>query len=185
MEAEDFINRYYQWLLNQAFASKQRQTMYHGVLRVLFDIPFYSSFQMDENRAGDASCYRQYARYELDQEPHHISKDWLDQWEQAMPSVFEVLIGIAERWSQFFEQPVPYYFNHLFRNMGFHQFRGEGLRSSEEEAVRWTVDNWLSRQIEKNGDGSPFPVKPGRDPVDMRLLDIWRQMNAYSFQHFQ
>jgi hypothetical protein len=159
--------------------------MYQGVLRVLFEIPFYSTFPLDDNRTGDAQVYREYARYEVDTGKHAIPKEWLDAWEQSTPSVLEVLIGIAERWSQSFEQPIPYYFNHLFRNMGFHQYRGGSLRPSEEEAVRWTVDNWLNRQIERNGDGSPFPIKWTRDSVDMRTLDIWRQMNAYSHQHFQ
>lgn len=182
---DQFVDRYYGWLKDQAFVTKQRQHMYEGVLSILFDIPFYwtAAYISDSNRAGDAQVYRGYERHMLDQEKHNIDSDWLDQWECSAPSVLEVYIGISERWSQFFEKPTPYYFNHLFRNMGFHQFRGERLRPSEKEAVRWTADNWLARQIERNGDGSPFPIK-SRD-VDMRTECIWTQMNAYSFEHFQ
>lgn len=180
---DNFLNRYYSGLVQQAFATKQRQAMYEGVLRVLYDIPFYSTFPLDENRAGDASVYRQYERYMQDKKAHGIPSEWLDAWENATPSVLEVLIAISERWSQTFLQPVPFYFNHLFRNLGCHNFRGANLRPSEVEAIRWTVDNWLNRQIERNGDGSPFPVK-SKD-VDMRMLDIWKQMNAYSYENFQ
>jgi hypothetical protein len=158
--------------------------MYGGVLRVLFDIPFYWTIVRDDDRAGDASVYRRYEAWQLESEPNTVNPEWLANWVQSTPSVLEVLVGIAERWSQFFEKPVPYYFNHLYRNMGFHMYRGAHLRPSEEEAVRWTVDNWLNRRIEYNGEGSPFPIRANRGTIDMRLIPIWEQMNAYSRQHF-
>jgi hypothetical protein len=182
---EEFISRYFGRLMEQAFANDTEREMYAGTCLLLFDIPFYwtHSNLKDENRAADAAIYRKYERYMLDQEKHRIAPEWLNAWENATPSVFEVMIAIAERWSEFFEKPIAYYFSrHLFRNLGFHQFRG-ALRRTEEEAVRWTVDRWMSRQIEHNGEGSPFPLQ--HHNVDMRTADIWNQMNAYSHQYFQ
>lgn len=181
---DQFIGRYYSWLKDEAFVTKQRQIMYGGVLDILFDIPFYWSMELDGNRADDASVFRRYERYRLDKTRHNVDPAWLDRWEQSTPSVLEVFIGICERWSQFFEKPNPFFFNHLFRNMGFYRFRGETLRSQEEEAVRWSLDNWMSHQIERNGDGSPFPLKYNRYQVDLRTSDIWGQMSAYSMEHF-
>lgn len=184
IDREGFENRYFEWLMEEAFATDTERGMYEGVCRVLFDIPFYWLIVLDENRAEDASIFRKFERHQLDQEKHVVEAWWLDQWENATPSVFEVLVGIAERWSAFFDDKTTQYFfsRHLFRNMGFHQFRGN-LRRGDAESVRMHVDNWLSRQIEPNGDGSPFPIN--RNHVDMRTTDIWGQMNAYSFEHFQ
>lgn len=190
INGEVFIDRYFSWLMEEAFPNNTERGMYVGVCLLLFDIPFYwqSEHVKDENRAGDASCYRHYERHMVDQEQHNISSDWLDQWENATPSVLEVMVGIAERWSTFFDtRPTPYYFSrHLFRNMGFSQFRGRTLRKSETDAVRWLVDNWLSRQIGFDGTGSPFPItKIDHFTQHMREVDIWDQMNAYSYEHFQ
>ena len=183
IDREGFDNRYFGWLMDQAFASITEKEMYEGVCRVLYDIPYYWIMVLDENRAEDASGYRRFERHQLDQEKHNVDAWWLDQWENAAPSVFEVLVGIAERWSSYFDHHTTSYFfsRHLFRNMGFHQFRG-GLRATEAESVRLLIDNWLSRQIETNGDGSPFPLN--HNDVDMRTIDIWGQMNAYAGQNF-
>lgn len=185
ISADLFQRRYFHWLKQQAFATRQRQDLYSGVMETLYDIPFYWDMDLDGDRAADATAYRKYERYVLDQEPHSLSKDWLDRWEQATPSVLEVLVAIAERWSQYYDKPIPFFFNHLFRNMGLQQFRGLKLRHTEEEAIRWAMDNWMNRQIERNGEGSPFPIRWRHDSVDMRELDIWSQMSAYSRDHFQ
>lgn len=184
IDREGFVDRYFGWLMEMAFASTTEREMYTGVCRLLYDIPFTWENELDENRAEDASGYRRYERHQVDQEKHNIEARWLDQWERSTPSVLEVLIGIAERWAVYFDSQLPsYYFSrHLFRNMGFHQFRGD-LRVSEKEAVLWLVYVWLSRRIEPNGVGSPFPVN--QPNVDMRTIDIWSQMNAYSFENFQ
>lgn len=121
----------------------------------------------------------------LEQEQHNIPSEFLDQWENSAPSVLEVFVGICERWYQFYEQPTQAYFAHLFHNMGFHIYRGENLRQSQIEAISWTVENWMARRIERNGEGSPFPLKQNRFKIDMRTTDIWGQMNAYSLEHFE
>lgn len=184
IDTDQFIDRYFTWLIEQAFRTKQKRSLHLGACRVLFDIPFYWTMELDADRAGDASVFRRYERHMLDQEKHNISAEWLDQWENAAPSVLEVFVGISERWYQFFEQPTQAYFIHLFYNMGFHIYRGEQLRPAQREAIVWTVDNWLARQIDRNGEGSPFPLKVNKFRVDMRTTDIWGQMNAYSHEHF-
>jgi hypothetical protein len=85
-----------------------------------------------------------------------------------------------------FGAPVPFYFNHMFRNMGFDRFPGRHLDTADTHRIRVLTDRWLSRQFTANGIGSPFPINQGfSETPDMRQLDIWSQMNAYSAEHFQ
>lgn len=181
---QKFSHSYFSWLRDQAFHRKTQQLVYEGVLMTLYDIPFYWINLRDQDRAGDATVFRKYARHQLDQTQHDVPAEWLDRWEQSAPSVLEVMIGIAERWHQYFELPISFFFGHMFHNLRLQFFRGANLRPSEEEQVRTIIDNWLSRQIGPFGEGSPFPISQGFGP-DMRTLDIWAQMNAYSFEHFQ
>ena len=92
---------------------------------------------------------------------------------------------MARRWSFYFEGSIPFYFAHMFLNMGFDRFPGRVLRPEACSIIRNKCDEWMSRQFQATGDGSPFPVKHAFQVVDMREVDIWGQMNAYSAEHFQ
>lgn len=187
MNQEQFISGYFKWVIGQAFAKEQSQYRYNGALVMLFNIPFYWLITSDANRAGDASVFRHYERAQLERHKHSIDSAWLDAWANANPSVLEVLVGIAERWHQFYEFEPPYFFTHLFRNLGLHVYQGPNLRVSQDEQIAKIVDRWLSRQFKPNGEGSPFPLKDNkfRNHPDMRLLDIWGQMNAYALENFE
>ena len=113
-----------------------------------------------------------------------MDQRWLEAWAQSTPSVLEVLLGCARRWSFYFEGSPAFYFSHLFKNMRFDRFPGRMLTSHAQEAVRTLCDDWMSRQFQPSGVGSPFPVRTFPD-VDYRTVDIWGQMNAYSAEHFQ
>jgi hypothetical protein len=183
---EDFINRYFKWVIDQAFATEQRQVMYHATLELLFEIPFTWYMVSDANRAGDASVFRHYERSELDKRKHKISPAWLDQWENdPRPSVLEVLVGICERWYQYYEYPTQFYFNQLFCNLGLQNYSGLVLSPKRQLEVREIIARWLNRNFDANGHGSPFPLNPQRFNPDMRFIDIWGQMNAYALEHFQ
>jgi hypothetical protein len=178
---------YFDWLRQQAFASQVNRREYEGVLRVLHDIPFYWTIWPDENRGGDALSFRQNDFLGFQNDLEGLDQIWLGQWATAAPSVLEVLLGIARRWELYFEGHIAYYFGHLFRNLELDRYPGRALWPSRSEEVRHRIDIWLSRQFEPNGIGSPFPVNDQRafDIIDMRKVEIWGQMNAYSAEHFQ
>lgn len=181
------IETYFEWLKNDAFSKKTDRTQYEGCLRVLHDIPFYWTIWSDENRAGDALSFRQNDFLEFQDDLGHLDQVWLGQWAMATPSVLEVLLGMSRRWSFYFDQPVSYFFDHMFKNMGLHYFPGKIIPSASQERIRAICDEWMARQFQPNGAGSPFPVNNQRalDIVDMRTVEIWGQMNAYSAEHFQ
>lgn len=184
MTADTWLTEtYYLWLAEDCFSTPPERREYEGVLRLLHDIPFYWTIWSDENRAGDALSFRQNDFLGYQQDLDRLDQHWLNAWAQQAPSVLEVLLGCARRWCFYFEAPVAFYFQHMFRNMRFDRFPGRTLNSGGQEIVRNRCDIWMARQFESNGEGSPFPVK--QDVTDMRLVDIWTQMNAYSAEHFQ
>lgn len=176
---------YFDWLARDCFRSNIQRMEYEGVLRVLHDIPFYWTVWSDENRAGDALSYRQSDFLGFQNDLDKMDQHWLHNWAIASPSVLEVLLGIARRWVFYFEGETSVYFMHLFQNLSLNQFPGRTLFSQRQEEVRAICDNWMSRQFQPNGQGSPFPLQQALDVHDMRALDIWSQMNAYSVEHFQ
>lgn len=176
---------YFAWLAQDCFATPTEIREYEGVLRVLHDIPFYWTIWSDENRAGDALSYRQNDFLGYQHGLDRMDQHWLHNWAQSAPSVLEVLVGMCRRWTLYFEGPTSMYFHHMFRNLGLDHFPGRVLASASQQRVRQIVDDWMSRQFQPNGVGSPFPVQHALDLIDMRHVDIWGQMNAYSAEHFQ
>lgn len=181
------VEMYFDWLRADCFTSSVNRREYYGALKALHDIPFYWTLWSDENRAGDALSFRQFEFLQQQTDLYEVDQHWLKAWAEAAPSVLEVLLGIARRWHLHFEGSVPFYFGHLWRNMEFDRHPGVHLTAESLDVLRIRVDHWLSRQFESNGHGSPFPVDHQLvfDILDMRTIDIWGQMNAYSAEHFQ
>lgn len=185
---DNFITEsYFNWLKSDTFLLKSEQRQYEGVLRVLHDIPFTWLIHADDNRSGDAVTFRQYEFLDEFQLPGDTNQIALGQWATAAPSVLEVLLACARRWYYYFGgQSVPYYFSHMFRNMGFNLYPGRQLSPQQQAEIRERVDIWLTRRFNANGFGSPWPLNRGFNAVeDQRNVDIWGQMNAYSAEHFQ
>lgn len=179
------VETYFDWLRQDCFSDITERREYEGVLRTLHDIPFYWTIWSDENRAGDALAFRQSDFLGFQNDLDRLDQHWLHDWALQAPSVLEVLLGCARRWCFYFEEPVAFYFQHMFKNMKFDRFPGRVLSSGGQAKVRQLCDDWLARQFQPNGIGSPFPVYHALDVVDMRTVDIWSQMNAYSAEHFQ
>lgn len=176
---------YFDWLRREAFQYDAEFKRHQGALRVLHDIPFYwmPDFWADENRAGDAMNFRQYEFLHFQQDLDHIDQVWLGQWATATPTVLEVLLGMARRWSFYFGGEAYLYFGHFFINLELQKFPGRAISSESQHVIRERIDNWLTRQMLPNGQLTPLCVTGAN--VDMRRLDIWGQMNAYSLIHFQ
>jgi len=180
------VETYFDWLASEAFSLPSERREYEGVLRELHDIPFYWTILADDSRAGDALFFRQQNFLEYQTGLDDMDQTILAHWATAQPSVLEVLLGIARRWTFYFEGAPAFYFKHLFHNLGFYGCPGRSLTKATRERIRNQCDIWMSRQFEPNGEGSPFPLRQGFDGIpDMRQIDIWSQMNAYSYEHFQ
>jgi hypothetical protein len=176
---------YFSWLASECFSIDSERREYEGVLRELHDIPFYWTMVSDDNRVGDALEFRQYEFLRFYEGAQDIDQMTLGQWATAAPSVLEVLLAMARRWTFYFEGSTAFYFGHLFRNLEMYHYVGRFLSTGTRNEIRQRVDIWLSRNFNPDGTGSPLPVGQQWDDVDFRRVDIWGQMNAYSAQHFQ
>jgi hypothetical protein len=188
MSADPWLTEmYFDWLVSEAFSSRVNRREYEGCLRQLHDIPFLWTLLSDENRSGDALTFRQseFLGYQTDLES--LDQVWLGIWATATPSVLEVLLGVARRYSFYFGGDVAYYFGHLFRNMEYDRYPGRVLGPGSVNSLRERTMTWITRQFEPNGKGSPFPITNEEvlREVDLRMVDVWGQMNAYSAEHFQ
>lgn len=172
-------------LKSEAFSIETERREYEGVLRLLHDIPFYWNYWLDENRAMDAITHRVNGFLASQTDLDRVDSEWLNAWSHSSPSVLEVLLGCARRWSDFFEGSVPFYFGHMFTNLTLDAYPGRILSPGRAHAVRVILDNWMSHQFRADGVGSPFPLRVPGHAEDMTQLDIWSQMNAYSAENFQ
>lgn len=186
MEETWLAETYFDWLRSDSFSILSERRTYEGILRLLHDIPFYWINRLDENRAGDAITFRQYDFLGYQKDLDRLDQHWLHAWSCSAPSVLEVLLGCSRHWNSYFEGPIPFYFGHMFLNMEFQMFPGRELTSHNQQIIRRKVDDWMARQFQPNGIGSPFPITQQlMDIVNYREVDIWSQMNAYSLEHFQ
>lgn len=176
---------YFDWLRSECFTETSERREYEGVLKVLHDIPFFWVLMLDQNRAGDALSYRQNDFLGFQGDLDAFDQHWLHNWAESTPSVLEVMLGMARRWSFYFEESIAFYFAHMFVSMQFDRYPGRHLVPASDFEVRHKCNEWLSRQFQPNGEGSPFPIKHALDIVDFRQVDMWAQMNAYSAEHFQ
>lgn len=180
------VESYFEWLASEAMQTQTKAKMYEGVLRTLHDIPFYWTMVSDDNRAGDALSFRQYEFLNFQTGLDDMDQVALGQWATAAPSVLEVLLGIARRWSYYYGEDPWLYFRHLFENLGFQGCHGRELTLDTQQQIRERIDIWMSRQFQPDGNGSPFPIRREfwDGHTDMTHVDIWGQMNAYASQYF-
>ena len=177
---------YFDQLLWECFREVEDRRRWVGLIAALHEIPFYWYEWSDSNRAEDALVYRKYEFLMNQPDRDEFDPVWAKEWGSAAPSVLAVFVGIAIRWSLYYEQSVSYFIQSMLSNMGFLVFQSQKLPSSTLDVIRELIDVWMTRRFSSTGIGSPFPINPNvvLNVPDMRELDIWGQMNAYGTVYF-
>lgn len=157
----------------------QKFTQYHKLFRALHNIVFTYIFERDDNRDEDGYDLRE--DYEI---PNYFDKDIKKAFYDRDTSVLEVLIGLSIRVDNDFigdpvEEHPEKFFMEMIKNFGLIKFKNNNYR--EYEIIK-IVNRWMNREFEKNGQGSPFPVR--YDRRDQRKLEIWDQMNSYINENY-
>lgn len=152
---------------------------YWRLFSILHNIPFSYSIEMDENREYDGRDLRK--RFPI---PRKCEKRGLEAFQSHPTSVMEVLVGIAVRLErEYIGDPADVhpelFFMDMIENLGLITCHGFYYPVS---IVTKKIDRWLSRGFEKNGFGSPFPVK--HDSRDQRNLEMWDQINSYVAENY-
>lgn len=184
----DVSEYYFTWL--RMLVSHPNHTIllgrYNGLLKELFDIPFFCCLDADFDRVEDGLSLRKdfYKETEL----FYISMD-------SPASVLEVLIGIAKRmeyivaWDDESYEP-PYtvsdYFWMMIDSLDLLDYTDEscsfdGTRLADMLLVR-ALDIWMHRSFEYDGSKSIF--KLNNPPCDQRTTPITYQMNYFIRENF-
>lgn len=155
-----------------------RYTGLEKIFQILHDMEFTYILDRDDNRYDDGAELRD--DYEIPEEYF----DYVDEFMNQPCSVMEMLVALAIRVEgQYIGDPADEhperFFVEMIDNLGLNTMRRGRMR--EYEVIK-IIRRWLDRKFEKDGRGSPFPVR--YDHRDQRCLEIWDQMNNYISENY-
>lgn len=157
----------------------QKLTRFGRLFEILHHVDFEWELERDENRESDGVDLRD--EYDI---PDGFDEKTEEAFYARRCSVLEMLIGLAIRVDDEFigdpaEEHPEIFFMEMIENLGLDKFKGN--RYTESDVIK-IVNRWMHRDFERNGRGSPFPVKKSRR--DQRKLEIWDQMNTYISENY-
>lgn len=168
---------YYQWLLEKIRGNMPPYYDYSLLLSELHSIPFEWSIDMDRNRAINGENLR----WEYMDEENIADIYYRD---GIRASVLEVLVALsldcdisimgnpdgdtAYRW-----------FWTMIDNLDLSRCTDDNFN---HEYVWQQIGIWLKRQFQRDGTGSPFPLKHSR--TDQRKIEMWFQMTGYLNENY-
>lgn len=152
---------------------------YGKLFEILHNIEFTWLIDRDENRESDGIELR--GNYDI---PYEIDERDEIEFENHWCSVLEMLIGLSIRVDDEFigdpaEEHPEIFFMEMIKNLGLDIYKGSRFRKKDVHVI---IEKWLNREFDKDGRGSPFPIK--KDHRDQRNLEIWDQMNSYIFERY-
>lgn len=174
----DIETEYFEYLLDRVCDKNHHKVDYIPLLELLHQMPFWCPIKMDESRISDGAILRvKWAEQE------GIS-DYLYVFEDLPVSVFEVLLGLAER----IEFQVGDIRNgdhtsdrfwELLDNLDISKYTSDNYKPLN---IKEKVTIWVERKFKKDGKGSPFPVT--KPEMDQRKREIWGQMGEYLMEKY-
>lgn len=154
---------YFEWLCERVdIWGKEEETADY-----LFKMLYSYHFILDENRSR--------AGLNLRQEFTDIYHAPDEELKTGPCTVFEMLVALAMSFSENADIPVGTAYHEMIRNLDL------SARKTEYEVNRIVTD-WLDGSFDKDGKGSPFPVI--HYTGDVRILDLWSQMNIYIHERY-
>lgn len=167
---------YFNWLCglidNRRFG---KDVSYIQLLSHLDDIPFRYTFELDENRYNDGISLRK--RFASD---HGFEPGYFAQVFTTPCSVFEMMVALALRCEEtIMDNPAMgnrtgQWFWGMIVSLGLGHMSDERY---DEEYIDYVVDKFLNRDYAPNGKGGLFTVR--NTEIDLRRVEIWRQLMAY------
>lgn len=174
---DELWDDYLQYLIWRGGLEKMIQ--YEKLFDILHHIDFTWIIERDDNRAEAGICLRD--NYDI---PYDFTEEEIDEFMNRRCSVLEMLLALAIKVDDDIigdpaEEHPEKFFMEMIKNLGLDKFKGD--RYSKYGVIK-IVNNWLNRNFNRDGTGSPFPVK--RNHKDQRRLEIWDQMNAYIIENY-
>lgn len=160
------------WLLHRVGFHKKNYIL---LMEELHKCPFEFFIEHDDNRAGDGISLRDEYGAELGFSGVSFSQNC---------SVLEMLVALAIRIEDEYtgnpedEHPEKIFWE-MICNLKLDQFTD---RAFQEEDVYLILKKWITRDFNKNGYGSIFPLK--HTNRDQTKVEIWSQMNEYLMENY-
>ena len=157
--------KYIRFLLHRMGADEVDNLMLY---LTLLNIDFYwtDEFTDDSNRAADAR----------DMRDSYISQGGTLNSLSSIPSVFEVLVTLAERATLMDYDPAWTWFNNFIRNLGLDYLTDSLWTEESKQYVMDVIRKWMDRRFLANGVGSPFR---GNGTYDVSKTSIWNALQWY------
>lgn len=175
MTRDTIINKYFKWLYDLVRGKRYSKSMsYEKLLMRLHDTEFIYSLLMDENRAEDGVDLR----YRFGDEYDCLNE--VDSHLTGPCSVLEMMVALALRCEEHIMYDPSYgdrtsqWFWGMIVNLGLGSMTDERF---DRDFVDKTIDVFLRREYEPNGEGGLFTIKDCK--FDLRAIDIWYQLNWY------
>jgi len=165
---------YFNWLYHKV-ASVDVPTpslTFYTLLRDLHSIEFLWYIQGDDNRAQDGLDIRkEFLR--------NLLVDTDDSWIHFDCSILEFLIGLSRRAEFNTSMTAREWFWIFLENLGLSSLNDARLEISKK--VYKTIDIFLTRTYQENGQGGLFPLK---NPIqNQQEVEIWYQFHAYIYEN--
>jgi len=169
-------SKYNDWIKDFAYHLIEDYGVYYKLIDHLHSVAFEAIISYDENRASDGKDLRM--RF-VEQDSEYTYRDvylYLD----APVSMLEVLLGLAVRCEEnIMANPdmgdrTGLWFYTMLETSGLayqDDYRFDIYRCDH------IIENILNRNYEADGSGGLFCVPNSK--VDMRTIEIWRQMHMY------
>lgn len=170
----DIFKDYFDWLVGLVDTDHEHSKLY----KLLDEITFRFSMEMDSNRYEDGMCMRYEYIYEK-----HLPEDLYDAMLVRPCSVLEMMVALAYRCEQHimsnsdFGNRTTEWFQYMVKSLGL--WKQTDSRFNEEHCKN-VIEKFLDRDYLDTGTGGLFHISDARKKdIDMRKLEIWDQAMLY------
>ena len=177
---------YFRWLFDHV---KNDSSSYLKLSEYLDCFPFRWTIPNDGNREQDAMMEREiFVHSESMDKSFSFGK--IEEFYLEPVSIFEVMVALCKRMDYNLDelgQPsqFPRWYEELLSNLKLKTFTNDKFESRQPNLKRVDsiIDKLLSREYDRYGNGSFFPLRTsGR--TNMRTTEIWYQMMAYFNENY-
>ena len=173
MTRDELIDQYFDWMYQLVVDDRYSNKSYRKLFARLYDTEFTYTIPMDGNRAEDGINLR----YRFGREQLYSDVMVASCLDDRPCSILEMMISIRCE-EHIMDDPdvgdrTGQWFWSMLVSLGL---GGMEDRKFDRYLVDATLERFLDRGYERNGEGGLFTVNNGRD---MRRTEIWYQMNYY------
>ena len=167
-------DEYFEWLVSLVCTQRYSKDIYRKLLTRLHSTEFRYTMRRDQNRAENGETLRYIFAIAYD---YDVENTLIDLGNPC--SVLEMMIALARHCEDIAEDPAygnrtSQWFWNMITNMDLGTMTDEFY---DEVAVGQRINRFLDREYEPDGKGGLFRIRDCQ--VDLRRIDIWRQLCWY------